>query len=245
MKTSVLCTVIALTLTAPLTLAQQDESSNKTPAVTEPSESLKPTIEQMDAAQAEWLTIMQIKDPAEQRERMREFRQKMHATAPMMRAMHRVEQQLADLQPTPEEIEQAQAEWEKIMQTEDPEERHRLMMEYRDKMHSSIELMRAMHQVQQARAQAHASPGAMREMHTRRGAAMSEQSMPMQEMMQKMHGDQGMGMDMREMMQKMHGEQGMMMGMQGMMEAYRQMDKRLDLLQNMLEQLMAEQQDQQ
>jgi hypothetical protein len=35
----------------------------------------------------------------------------------------------------------------------------------------------------------------------------------------------------------------MMMGMQGMMEAYRQMDKRLDLMQSLLEQLLAEQQE--
>lgn len=228
MKTSLLCTAIVLSLTTPLALAQQDKPSGETPAVTAPSESSEPTIEQVEEAQAEWLAIMQIKDPAEQRKRMQEFRQKMHATIPMMRAMHRVEQQLADPQPTPEEIEQAQVEWENIMRTEDPEERHRLMMEYREKMHSSIELMRAMHQVQQARAKAHGSPEAMREKHARRGAAMAEhkQAMPMHEMMQKMHGDQDM-----------------MMGMAGMMEAYRQMDKRLDLMQNMLDQLMAERQD--
>ena len=227
MKTSLLCTVIVLSLTVPLAFAQQDKGSGESPAVTAPSEAPEPTAEQIDAAQAEWLAIMQIKDPAELRQRMQEFRQKMHATIPMMRAMHRVQQQLANLQPTPEETAQAQAEWEKIMQTEDPEERHRLMMDYREKMHASSAMMRAMHEVQQARAEAHASPEVMRGMHAGRGAPGAEQGMPMHEMMQRMHG----------------GDQGMMMSMTGMMEAYRQMDKRLDLMQSMLEQLMAERQD--
>ena len=138
------------------------------------------------------------------------------------------------LEPTIEQLEAAQAQWDKIMQTQDPEERHRLMMEYRQKMHESIATMRAMHQTQQERMRAHASPEAMREMHAR-SAQSPEGGAPMGGMMGRMHGGgQGMMGDHHD---------SMMMGMTGIMEAYRQMDKRLDLIQDMVQQLLEEQKD--
>ena len=137
------------------------------------------------------------------------------------------------LEPTIEQLEAAQAQWDKIMQTQDPEERHRLMMEYRQKMHDSIATMRAMHQAQRERMRAHATPEAMRQMHAR-GAQSPGRGAPMRGMMERMHsGGQGMRDE----------HHSMMMGMTGMMEAYRQMDKRLDLIQDMVQQLLEEQDD--
>ena len=84
--------------------------------------------------------------------------------------------------------------------------------------------MRAMHQVQQERMQAHSNPQAMRSMHQ----GNIDQAPNPPHRMGMMSGGEGM----------MAHHDAMMMGMNGLLEAQRQMDKRLDLIQKIVEQLM-------
>jgi hypothetical protein len=220
MKAPSLILTLALSLAAPLALAEQDQDHQAHhPDAAAPGEAAampSPMQQRLDYMQAIVDRLAETDDPAERRELMQEHRQAMHDARSMMGGMGGMDMMggaqggmgmmggQSGMMPMMQRMEEMQAQMETIVSTDDPAKRLDMMKEHRQQMQDAMAMMRGMQQ-----------GGGMGMM----GGAQGGMGM--------MAGGKGMG--------------GQMMMHAGMMEAYRQMDKRLDLMQQMLEQLMEQQ----
>ncbi|MFC6673767.1 hypothetical protein [Marinobacterium aestuariivivens] len=225
MKAPSVVLTLALSLAAPLALAQQDQehqAHHPDAAVSGDATAMPSPMEQrLDRMQSIVDRLAETADPAQRRQLMEEHRQAMQETRSMMGAapggmgmmgggmgmmganqggMGMMGGQ-SGMMPMMQRMQDMQAGMDEIINTEDPAKRMELMKEHRRQMQEAMGMMRGMQQ----------------------GGGM---------------GMMGGGMGMM-------GKGAMpMMGQQGqaaMLEAFRQMDKRLDLMQQMLEQLMEKQ----
>ena len=134
--------------------------------------------------------------------------------------------------PMLQRMEEMQSHWEKLSQTTDPAERQKLMQEHRQKMRELATIMRNMQGN---------CPGGGQGMMMGSGQGMMGGGQGMmgggQGMMGGGQGMMGGGQGMMGGMHKMmHGDRHM--AMMGMMAAHREMEKRLDLMQVVIEQLL-------
>ena len=197
MKFRKLIIASAIAFSTPVALAQQDEpmETDSTAEVTPPPVMMQ----RMEEMQEHWEKMMQADDPDERRKLMEEHRQKMQELAGTMRRMQGVGQGETEccrdvgssgqgMRPMRQRMEEMHAHMEKMMQTDDPAERRKLMQEHRQKMRETMAM---------------------------RGD---------------MEHDTGRG--------RQHGRSRRQADDEWAMAAFRQMEKRLDLMQILLERLL-------
>ncbi|GGB92546.1 hypothetical protein GCM10011352_18250 [Marinobacterium zhoushanense] len=198
MKTPTLILTLALSIASPLGWAEQEHHPNASAQAGAPAATTGTTMqssmqERLDRMQTLADQLATTEDAAQRRDLMEEHRKAMTDIRGMMGGMPQgggmgmmggMEMMSGQgaMMPMMQRMQEMQAGMDRIMDTDDPQKRMKLMKDHRQQLQETMGMMGGMQQ------------------------------------------SAGMGM------------MGGQMGCVGMMEAYRQMDKRLDLMQQLLEQ---------